>query len=109
MKKARSAGEIFSEIDADKDGSITRAKGVTGEESECVSRWLDDERLETRQALLRDDGGSGGGRPDDANADVFVTVRSLADGGASLLEDCSVVRGGVVVEGAAARRILRRI
>ena len=86
------------------DGAVTRVPGIAGGRTEAVTRWLDDARLETRQSLAED----ASLRPDDASADVFVTVRSLQDGGASLHEECSVLRRGVPVAGAEARRILRR-
>ena len=87
------------------DGSSTMAPGVTGGESACVSRWLDDERLETRQSV------AGEGEtlpPSAADADVFVTIRSLREGGNVLVEDVSVVRGGKTVDGTRAERLLRR-
>ena len=86
------------------DGAVSPIPGVTGGRTAAVSRWLDGARLETRQLL--DDRAAG--RPDDPDADVFVTVRSLQDGGDTLLEDCSVVRGGGVVPAAVAKRYLRR-
>lgn len=77
--------------------------GITGGRTVASSKWLNDGRLETRQCVDE------GARLDDAGAKLFVTTRSLQDGGKSLLEDCSVVQGGVVVEGAIAKRILRRV
>ena len=75
------------------------APGITGGETAHVSKWLDDDRLETRQAL----------DADSSDADCFVTVRSLRDGGGTLVEAVSVVRGGQLVEGTSAERLLRRL
>ena len=87
------------------DGEVTMAPGITGGETACTSRWLDASRLETRQSLSA----SGDLPPGDAAADVFITVRSLSEGGAVLVEDVAVVRGGQPVEGATAKRVLRRV
>ena len=87
------------------DGEVTMAPGITGGETACTSRWLDASRLETRQSLSASDNLP----PSDPAADVFITVRSLGEGGAVLVEDVAVVRGGQPVEGATAKRILRRV
>ena len=84
------------------DGSAGLLPGITGGSTLGASTWLDNERLETRQCVDE------GARLDDAHCKLFVTTRSLLDGGTCLLEYCSVVKDGVVVEGATARRILRR-
>ena len=81
------------------DGTPMLAPGITGGETATVSKWLDDDRLETRQAL----------DADSSDADCFVTVRSLRDGGGTLVEAVSVVRGGQLVEGTSAERLLRRL
>ncbi len=87
------------------DGSEVLLPGVTGGRTRASSRWVDDERLETRQCVDER------GRLDDPEgANLFVTTRSLFDGGASLLEDCAVVRSsGEGVPKATAKRILRRV
>ena len=87
------------------DGEVTMAPGITGGETACTSRWLDASRLETRQSLSASDSLP----PSDPAADVFITVRSLGEGGAVLVEDVAVVRGGQPVVGATAKRILRRV
>ena len=78
---------------------------IGGGRTAACSTWLDGgERLETRQRI----DGAGGG-VEDSDATLFVTTRSLLDGGSSLLEHCAVVKSGVLVEEAVARRILRRV
>ena len=86
------------------DGTVTQIPGITGGRTAAVSRWRDDARLETRQLLDE----KAGGRPDDPQADVFVTLRTLQDGGNTLVEECYVVRGGLPIPGTAAKRFLRR-
>ena len=93
-----------SEIALRFDGTTTRTPGIGGGMTATVSRWLDDEQLETRQALSEDDG-----PPDEATGDAFVTVRSLLEGGSMLQEDVTVVRQGRAVPGASAKRRLRRL
>jgi hypothetical protein len=78
------------------DGSPTLAPGITGGETLCISRWLNDTRLETRQSLDANN---------PPNGDAFVTVRSLRED--MLIEEVAVVRGGVA--GASAQRCLRRV
>ena len=93
-----------SEIQLRFDGATTRTPGISGGTTDTTSRWLDDERLETRQAL--DDPATLA--PADESASVFVTVRSLLEDGRVLQEACSVVRQGELVPGASAARLLRR-
>ena len=84
------------------DGTPTAVPGLTGQQVAAVSAWKEDStKLETRQKLSP----SG---PDLASpsADAFVTVRSLHE--PDLWEEVSVLRGGVLVPGATARRVLRR-
>ena len=81
------------------DGTPTLISSLSGGKTPAVSRWVD-QSLETRQSLTDAPPGTAGG-------DCFVTVRSLADGGASLYEDCTLQRAGRVV-GGRTRRILRR-
>merc|ERR1711879_977370 len=90
-----------SEIKLRFDGSLTSTPGISGGMVDTVSRWLDEGRLETRQAL--DDAA-----PDDATGNAFVTVRSLVEGGTVLQEACSVVKEGKPIAGAFAKRLLRR-
>jgi hypothetical protein len=86
------------------DGTEGLLPDLKGGKTLASSTWLDgDLRLETRQCV--DDKG----RLDDPDAMFFVTTRSLFDGGSSLLEHCALVRSGVPVEKAMARRILRRV
>jgi hypothetical protein len=89
----------------DLDGKEGLLPGIGGGRTAACSTWLDGgERLETRQRI---DGAGGGVK--DSDATLFVTTRSLLDGGSSLLEHCAVVKSGVLVEEAVARRILRRL
>ena len=82
------------------DGSSVLAPGVTGGETPCVSRWLDDSQFETRQSLDASSPSSGS---------AFVTVRSLRDGGNVLVEAVSVLDDfGQLVDGTSAERLLRR-
>jgi len=88
------------------DGSEALLPGVTGGRTRASTRWLDRERLETRQCVDQS------GRLDDPDARLFVTTRSLFDAGAGLLEDCAVVArssGEVMKPRATAKRILRRV
>ena len=85
-------------------GELTYMPGIAGGTAAAISTWLDEARLKTVQAL---DGTCC--QPDEPSADTFVTVRSLRDGRSSLVEECSVLRGGVLVPGCSARRILRRV
>ena len=89
------------ELDLRADGTATMLPGLTGSSCPAVSQWLDG-RLETRQSL-------GDTAPVDPEADLFVTIRSLEDGGSSLCESVSIVRRGQPVAGVNARRILRRV
>ena len=84
-------------------GTVIAMPGISGGTTNAISTWLDSSRLQTVQALED----SPSVRPDEPSADTFVTVRSLADGGASLFEDVTVRRGGKPVQ--SARRILRRV
>ena len=93
-----------SEINLQFDGSVTQTPSMNGGDSATVSRWLDDNRLETRQRL--DDCVR---FPADEMVDCFVTVRSLGAGGNTLQEEVIVMRQGEPVPGACARRILRRV
>jgi hypothetical protein len=88
------------------DGSVTQIPGINGRSAESVSRWVDEEHLETRQALAAEPQGSRS-IISEPRADAFVTVRSLRRG--ALVEACSVVKAGVPVPGASAERILRRV
>ena len=88
------------------DGSSVLSTAVSGGKTATVTRWLDDQRLETRQSLTADDAAL---PPDDAAADCFVTVRYLRGDDGALVEANSVVRGGVAVEKASALRVLRRV
>ena len=81
-------------------GTTTQTPGLSGGMTDTVSRWLDEQRLETRQALEE------GSPPKD---DAFVTVRSLLEGGSVLQEDCVVLRQGMAVDGASVKRLLRRV
>ena len=88
------------------DGSCVSVPGITGGQSAAVSRWLDEDRTqyETRQSLNADD--------DDAaklETDAFVTVRSLREGGAVLVESCSLLRDGVELAQPRCERVLRRL
>ena len=88
------------------DGSEALLPGVTGGHTRASTRWLDQERLETRQCVDQS------GRLDDPDARLFVTTRSLFDAGAGLLEDCAVVArssGEDMKPRATAKRILRRV
>ena len=91
------------------DGSVVAARGISGGAASCASRWLDEActRLETRQTL---DGAdlSGGDVVAALQRDAFVTVRSLRDGGAQLVEECSLVRDGISLPQPRAQRVLRR-
>jgi len=89
-----------SAIDLQFDGSLTQTPGLSGGMSATVSRWLDEERLETRQRL--DDAMV---QPDD---DCFLTVRSLRTDNV-LQEEVAVLRNGKPVPGASATRVLRRV
>ena len=82
------------------DGSAVPLQGVKGGKTLTCSRWLDDERLETRQLLKRDSTLS----PSDPDAETFITVRFLADGGQSLVESVSLSNAE-----ARSNRILRRV
>ena len=93
------------EIELRLDGALTKLPGLSGGLVDAASRWLDDARLETRQHLIAD----ASGRPDAPDADAFVTVRSLHDGGDTLWEEVCVCRRGAAVPGAAARRVLRKV
>lgn len=93
------------------DGSSSTVPGITGGRAACVSRWLDDAQtqLETRQSLTVVESDSAApAAAASLNDEAFVTVRSLRDGGASLVESCSLVRGGVVLPQPRAERVLRR-
>jgi len=84
------------------DGTEGLLPGITGGRTLASSTWLDDEHLETRQCVSED------GRLDDPYAKLFITTRSLFDGGEALLEHCAVTLEGSKGVGATARRILRR-
>ena len=93
------------------DGACVTVPGITGGRAACVSSWLDDAKtqLETRQSLViveSDSAASAAAASLDEEA--FVTVRSLRDGGDSLVEACSLVRGGVMLPQPRAERVLRR-
>jgi hypothetical protein len=75
------------------DGSEALLPGVTGGRTRASTRWLDRERLETRQCVDQS------GRLDDPDARLFVTTRSLFDAGAGLLEDCAELRRGHEAQG----------
>ena len=87
------------ELELRLDGAPAPLPALSGARVDAVSAWADEgaTRLETRQKL----------EPAGDPADAFVTVRSLRPDGA-LCEEVSVVRAGVAVAGASARRILRR-
>ena len=76
---------------------------LSGTLTEASSAWEygngGSPRLVTRQD-------AGGGEP---GATVFVTARSIHDGGEQLWEEVHLERGGVEVPGASARRVLRRL
>lgn len=82
------------------DGSESLLPGLDGGPTAAVSRWLDDERLETRQLI-------GDGNLLDPHSTTFVTTRSLPHrNGSTLLEACTVIRAGVLR--ASAKRFLLR-
>jgi hypothetical protein len=88
------------------DGSEGLLPGIKGGKTKAASAWVDEQqsRLETRQCVDPQAPGL-----DDPEATLFITTRSLLDDGASLMEHCAVVKSGVPVETAVARRILRRV
>eukprot|EP00588_Corethron_pennatum_P032521 CAMPEP_0194342688 /NCGR_PEP_ID=MMETSP0171-20130528/93742_1 /TAXON_ID=218684 /ORGANISM="Corethron pennatum, Strain L29A3" /LENGTH=133 /DNA_ID=CAMNT_0039108549 /DNA_START=246 /DNA_END=643 /DNA_ORIENTATION=- len=68
-------------------GPVGQVPGVRGVSVDAVSIWIRrGERLETRQFLSNDFPG----RPDDAEAHVFRTIRSFQPDG-SIFEDCAVL------------------
>lgn len=91
------------------DGSVTIVPGITGGRAAATSRWLDDDRLETRQSLKTAENDVAAAEcATKLNEEAFVTVRSLRDGGRTLVETCSVVQGGVALKQPRVERVLRR-
>jgi len=83
------------------DGAEIRNFGVSGDLTSSTSRWVNiggRTYLQTRHQT--DDS------PDSA---IFITQRSLQSNGSELWEESSLERDGVIVQGAQARRILRRV